>query len=178
MGRCSGGLRYVKYILLAVFVVALPLLTKKDIGVGGPAFCKYICPAGTLTAGLPLVAANPPLRDAIGGLFALKCSLAFAVFLGCLGAYRFFCKFFCPLGALYGLFNCTKIALYQLRLEKKNCVRCGACSRICKMGVDPSRAPNSPEYILCGDCVKACRFSALSSGFLRDKKTGGSPLTH
>jgi polyferredoxin len=164
------GFRYVKYLLLVVFVIALPLLMRGDIGIGAPAFCKYICPAGTLTAGLPLVTANPPLRDALGGLFALKCAVAFAVLLGCLWIYRFFCKFLCPLGAFYGLFN--KIALYQIRLEKGNCVHCGACSRICKMGVDPSRAPASPECIRCGDCVKACCFSALSAGFLSDRKAG------
>jgi polyferredoxin len=163
-----GGFRYVKYLLLVVFVIALPLLMRGDLGVGAPAFCKYICPAGTLTAGLPLTAANPSLRDALGWLFALKCSIAFAVLLGCLWVYRFFCKFLCPLGALYGLFN--KIALYQIRLEKANCVHCGACSRACKMGVDPSRTPASPECIRCGDCVKACRFSALDSGFLTGKK--------
>ncbi|MDR2175117.1 MAG: 4Fe-4S binding protein [Synergistaceae bacterium] len=172
--RCA---RYVKYALLAVFVIALPLLTKGAAGegdagkgaagIGGPAFCKYICPAGTLTAGLPLVAANPPLRRALGGLFVLKCAAALAVVLGCLGAYRFFCKFLCPLGAFYGLFN--KFSLYRVRLEKSNCARCGACFRACRMGVDPSRAPDSPECIRCGNCVKACRFSALRSGFLGEK---------
>jgi polyferredoxin len=165
--RWAGGLRCIKYLLLAAFVIAFPLLTKGDLGVGSPAFCKYICPAGTLTAGLPLTAANPPLRDAIGGLFALKGAVAFAVLLGCLRTYRFFCKFLCPLGAFYGLFN--KIAFYQIRLEKERCVHCGACSRVCKMDVDPSRTPASPECIRCGDCVKVCRFSALSAGFLLDK---------
>ena len=167
-GPWAARFRYVKYLLLVVFVIALPLLMRGDIGIGAPAFCKYICPAGTLTAGLPLVAANQPLRSALGGLFVLKCVIAFAVLVGCLWVYRFFCKFLCPLGAFYGLFN--KIALYQIRLEKGNCVHCGACSRICKMGVDPSRTPASSECIRCGDCVKACRFSALSAGFRSDKK--------
>jgi polyferredoxin len=158
--RLAKHARYVKYVLLAVFVIALPLLTKGAAGVGDPAFCKYICPAGTLTAGLPLIAANPPLRRALGGLFVLKCIVALAVVLGCLATYRFFCKFLCPLGAFYGLLN--RISLYGIRLEKGNCTRCGACSRVCKMGVDPSLTPDSAECIRCGDCVKACRFSALT----------------
>ncbi|MDR1377037.1 MAG: 4Fe-4S binding protein [Synergistaceae bacterium] len=172
--RWIGGLRYFKYFILASFVVALPLLTKESMGVGAPTFCKYICPAGTLTAGLPLVAANPPLRSALGGLFALKCAIAFATVLGCLQVYRFFCKFLCPLGAFYGLFN--KVALYRIRLEKESCSHCGACSRACKMGVDPSLAPDSPECIRCGDCVKACRFSALTSGFLAGEKNNPRTL--
>jgi polyferredoxin len=168
--------RHVKYVLLVVFVIALPLLTKGVTGTGSPAFCKYICPAGTLTAGLPLLAANPPLRRAAGGLFVLKCAIALAVVLGCLRAYRFFCKFLCPLGAFYGLFN--KIALYRIRLERGNCASCGACSRVCKMGVDPSRTPDSAECIRCGDCVKACRFSALSAGFSSDCPTWPFPALH
>ena len=155
--------RYIKYVLLVVFVIGMPLLLRGSMGLGDPAFCKYICPAGTLTAGFPLLGANPVLRKSIGWLFALKTAIAVAVILGSLAIYRFFCKYLCPLGAFYGLFN--KISLYKLRFEAKNCVNCGACSRICKMEVDPSRTPDSPECIRCGDCVKACAFSALKAGF-------------
>jgi polyferredoxin len=154
---------YVKYVLLAVFVVAMPLLARNYAGLGDPAFCKYVCPAGTLTAGLPMVGANPTLRQAVGGLFVLKCAVALAIVLGCLAIYRFFCKALCPLGAIYGLFN--RVAFYRIRLEGRNCVHCGACARACKMAVDPSRAPDSPECIRCGDCVRVCPSAALSSGF-------------
>jgi polyferredoxin len=173
--RLAKHAKHTKYALLAVFVIALPLLTKGASGIGDPAFCKYVCPAGTLTAGLPLIAANPPLRQAVGGLFVLKCAAALAVVFGCLASYRFFCKFLCPLGAFYGLFN--KISLYGIRLEKENCARCGACSRVCKMGVDPSRAPDSPECIRCGDCVKACRFSALRQGLRESPTTPSARLS-
>jgi polyferredoxin len=152
-----------KYVLLAVFVVGLPLFFRNDMGLGDPAFCKYICPAGTITAGLPLVAANPPMREAIGWLFVLKTSVAAAVVIACVSSYRFFCRVLCPLGAFYGLFN--RISLYRLRVEEHACVHCGKCASVCKMGVDPSRTQDSPECVLCGDCVKACGFSALSAGF-------------
>ena len=151
----------VKYIILVVFVLAMPALLRGDMGMGEPAFCKYICPAGTLTAGLPLLIAVPEMRDAIGWLFYLKMTIALITVLGCLFVYRFFCKIMCPLGAFYGLFN--KIALYRLKFSKENCTHCGDCSKACEMMTDPSRAPNSPECIRCGDCVKACRFSALKA---------------
>jgi len=160
------GFLYVKYVLLAVFVVGMPLLLRNFAGLGDPAFCKYVCPAGTLTAGVPLVAVNSGLRGAIGGLFALKTAIAAATVIGCLVIYRFFCKVLCPLGAFYGFFN--KVSLYRLRLEKTKCIHCGACARACKMAVDPCRAPNSPECIRCGDCVRVCRFSALRAGFTSD----------
>jgi polyferredoxin len=109
------------------------------------------------------LAANPPMRATLGGLFILKGFIAIGTIIGSLAVYRFFCKVLCPLGAIYGLFN--KVAFYRIRLAAENCVHCGACSRACKMAVDPSRVPDSPECIRCGDCVRACPASALSSGF-------------
>ena len=37
-------LRYLKYIILAVFVILLPMFATNSIGMGDPFFCKYICP--------------------------------------------------------------------------------------------------------------------------------------
>ena len=37
-------LRYLKYMILIVFVILLPLLVTNSIGMGDPFFCKYICP--------------------------------------------------------------------------------------------------------------------------------------
>ena len=165
-------LPHVKYVILVVFVLALPALFKGNMGIGHPAFCKYICPAGTLTAGLPLLATQPAMRDAIGRLFCLKSTIAVITVLGCFFIYRFFCKVLCPLGAFYGLFN--KFALYRLNYCAENCVHCGACSKACKMTVDPSLTPDSPECIRCGDCVKACNFSALKAGvFLKHTSDKG-----
>jgi polyferredoxin len=166
-------LRRIKYVLLAVFVVGLPLFFRNDMGLGDPAFCKYICPAGTITAGLPLVAANPPMRGTIGWLFVLKTSIAAAVVAACVFVYRFFCRALCPLGAFYGLFN--RISLYRLRMDENACVHCGRCAGICKMGVDPSRMPDSPECILCGDCVRTCALNALSIGFKVFDGTSAEP---
>jgi polyferredoxin len=170
--------RYIKYALLLIFVVALPLLPLNDFGLGDPAFCKYICPAGTLGAGLPLIAANPPLRAALGALFAWKLALALVIVAGCLTIYRFFFCFLCPLGAIYGLFN--RISLYQLRYRRESCVACGICRDTCRLGVDPAQNPASSECIRCGDCAAACPNKALQAGFKainneRLKNTCNSP---
>lgn len=155
--------RRVKYVLLALFVLAPPLYAAYAGVAGSPAFCKYICPAGTLTAGLPLLTVNASLRGAVGALFFWKMAVAVAVVVGCLRTLRFFCKYLCPLGAIYGLFN--RVAVYRLCLTPENCVSCGACRRVCPMDVDPARDPDSAECIRCGDCVRACGFSALRAGF-------------
>jgi len=157
------GLLRLKYIILVVFVLALPALYRGNFGIGEAVFCKYICPAGTLTAGLPLLIALPELREAMGWLFSLKAVIAFITVLGCLSVYRFFCKVMCPLGAFYSLFN--KLSLYRLSFCKESCVGCGTCAKTCKMMIVPSLTPNSPECLRCGDCVKTCPSSALKTGF-------------
>ena len=167
--------RCLKYSLLLIFVIALPLLPANDFGLGDPAFCKYICPAGTFSAGLPLIALNPPLRAALGALLVWKLVLALAITAGCLIIYRFFCRYLCPLGAIYGLFN--RISLYQLHCRKESCTACGACRDICRLGVDPARNPASSECIRCGDCAAACPNKALTAGFRTKNDTASAKIS-
>ena len=160
--------RFIKYALLLVFVIAMPLFVVNPLGMGDPAFCKYICPAGIVGAGLPLIVLNPPLRAALGVLFTWKAVLAFLILVGSAVIYRFFCRYLCPLGAIYGLFN--RISLYQLYCRKENCIQCGACRSICRLGVDPSHENTSSECIRCGDCANVCPHQALELGFRNSKK--------
>ena len=138
-------LRLVKYALLALFVVLLPLCVVDLVGQGQPWFCKYVCPSGTLLGGVPLLAANEGLRAAAGWLFRWKFALLAAVCVLSVFCLRPFCKYVCPLGAIYGLFN--RVALYRFQLDADRCTGCGACARACGMGVDPHRTPNSAECI-------------------------------
>ena len=98
------GLRLLRYAILIGFVVLLPMFAVDIIGQGSPWFCKYICPSGTLTAGIPLGATNPQLRAAMGGLFLWKFALLIFLILLSVAVYRPFCRYLCPLGAVYGLF--------------------------------------------------------------------------
>lgn len=150
--------KYVKYFILVVFVLGIPLFFKGEYA-GSPAFCEFICPAGTLEGALPLLIARPEFRDSIGLLFALKFSVLVVVIIGSVFVYRFFCKTLCPLGAFYGLLN--RISVYGLRLEKERCVSCGSCENACKMDINPIKTPNSAECIMCGKCATACPQNAL-----------------
>ena len=156
-------LKYTKYVLLAVFVILLPMLVVNFAGLGDPWFCKYICPAGTVEGALPLLAMNESLREAAGLLFAWKALLALLILVACVFLYRFFCRFLCPLGAIYGLMN--RISLHRMAVDGHRCTSCEACSRACKLDVEPYKTPNSAECIRCGDCVKACPHNALRLGF-------------
>lgn len=167
--RLPAFLRYLKYIILAVFVIILPVVATNYMGMGKPAFCQYICPAGTLEGGLPLLASHPELRQVIGKLFSLKAVILLGTILGCMSIYRFFCKALCPLGAIYGLLN--KISIYHLTVDKDKCIGCGKCAKTCKMDVDPVKNPASAECIRCGECREVCPVQAISLGFGKDKKT-------
>lgn len=158
-------LRKLKYVILVVFVILLPLYWVDIIGQGSPYFCKLICPAGTLEGGLPLVLLNPSMRSAIGWLYAWKnVLLAVTVFLSII-IYRPFCKYICPLGAIYSVFN--PISVFKYRVDNNKCTHCGACARVCKMQIDPSQTPNHLECIRCGQCKKVCAAGAISSGCLK-----------
>lgn len=144
----------VKYFILVLFVFLLPMLVVDIIGQGSPWFCQYICPSGTLTAGIPLVVMNQSLRGALGGLFLWKVTVLLAIVIMSMWIYRPFCKYLCPLGAIYSLFN--PIALYGFKVDENTCIGCKKCQKVCKMDIKVYESPNSLECIRCGDCIKAC----------------------
>ena len=153
-------LRYLKYVLLLLFVVILPLTAVNIIGQGDSWFCKYVCPSGTLMGGIPQITLNESLRSGLGLLFGWKLFILVGIAVLSVFFYRPFCKYLCPLGAIYGFFN--KISLYRYRVDLKKCTGCGACAKVCKMGVDIRKSPDSMECIRCGDCRGACPVSAIS----------------
>lgn len=152
-------LRRLRYLVLLVFVILLPLYAVDFIGQGQPWFCKYICPAGTLTAGLPLVSQNAALQEAVGWLFGWKNLVLLLLVLLSVLLWRPFCRYLCPLGAVYSLFN--PIAFRRMQVKTENCTSCGACQRACKLDIPVWKTPNSPDCVRCGDCKKSCPHKAL-----------------
>ena len=153
-------LKHLKYLILIVFVFLLPALIVNDFGTGDPWFCKYICPSGTLMAGWPLVILNDGIRGAIGFLFAWKSAILISIIVLSLIIYRPFCRYICPLGAIYGLFN--NISLYRFNVDKDTCIECKKCQEVCKINIPTYISPNSPDCIRCGDCLKVCPTGALT----------------
>ncbi len=153
-------LTYLKYVVLLVMVVLLPVLVTNQLGMGDPFFCKYLCPQGVLEGAIPLSLANSGIRSALGSLFTWKFIVLLTVIVLSIVFYRPFCKWLCPLGAFYALLN--KVSLFQMQVDQSKCVSCGKCAKVCKMDVDVTKSPNHTECIRCGMCIRACPTDAVS----------------
>lgn len=161
-------LRKLKYVILIIFVILLPLFLVDVLGQGSPYFCKLICPAGTLEGGIPLVLLNKTLRSTVGWLYAWKNLILIITIVLSIMIYRPFCKYICPLGAIYSVFN--PISVFRYQIDKDKCTHCGACAKACKMQVDPVKNANHTECIRCGLCKEVCPMAAISSGCRTQKK--------
>lgn len=155
--RADKYLRFIKYFILVFAVIILPVFVKLT-----PVFCKYLCPSGTL-AGLLLAFSDTKLFALFGGRFMWKACILACVVLASVLIYRPFCKYLCPLGAFYAIFN--KVALVGLKVDSGKCVNCKKCFHSCGMCVDPSVIPDSAECIRCGKCISVCPEGALSYSF-------------
>lgn len=151
--RFTRVLSYFKYVLLAI-VIAIPV-----IYAGIPSFCKYVCPAGTFEGALGLLS-NPHNTDffsMLGYLFTWKFCVLVVVVVASIFIYRFFCRFICPLGAIYSLF--CKISMLGVKLDKDKCIDCGLCIQGCKMDI---KHVGDHECIQCGECIAVCPVQAIS----------------
>lgn len=151
-------LKYGKYVVLFLLV-----------GVGSvflfggfakvPAFCKYLCPSGTLFGAVPLLAANEALRAQTGGLFFWKLGILLLIVVLSVKVYRPFCQYLCPLGAIYGWFN--RFSLVRIHWEKERCISCRACEKACPVALSVQEISRSAECIRCGRCMEACPAKCL-----------------
>lgn len=159
----TRGLSYLKYGILLIFVIAVPLITL------APGFCKYLCPAGTLEAGIPLTILQERLRAMTGALFTWKVAVLILILLTCVFCFRAFCRFLCPLGAIYSFFN--PVSFFGIKVDQAKCIHCDACVRHCKMDV---RKVCDRECIQCGECIGRCPASAIHYGVANGRKNPGA----
>lgn len=151
-------LSFLKYVILVFFVLIVPITYAfRDTPL--PAFCKYICPAGTLEGGITLLSnkVNESYFSMLGPLFTWKFLLLVSIVVACIFIFRMFCRFICPLGALYGLFN--KISFFGIKLNTDKCIGCNKCKTACKMDINHV---GDRECISCGECINECPTGAIS----------------
>ncbi|MBR4109311.1 MAG: 4Fe-4S binding protein [Oscillospiraceae bacterium] len=153
----TRALSYLKYAILVFFVLIVPIMYAfRDTPL--PTFCKYICPAGTLEGGIGLLSnkVNASYFSMLGPLFTWKFLLMVSILVGCVFIFRLFCRFLCPLGALYGLFN--KMSFFGVKVVQSKCTDCGLCVNHCKVDI---KHVGDQECISCGSCVDVCPTKAI-----------------
>jgi polyferredoxin len=68
---------------------------------------------------------------------------------------RFYCRFICPLGALYGILG--RFAIWRVGKTKKECRDCKLCEKTCEGGCEPSGRIRINECVLCFNCLDDCK---------------------
>ena len=151
--KATRILSYLKYVILIALVLIVPLMMSL------PGFCEFICPAGTFQGGLGLLSheVNEGLLAILGKLFTWKFTVLVLVVVGSIFIFRIFCRFLCPLGALYGFF--CRLAMLGVKLDENKCVDCGLCFTVCKMDI---KRVGDHECIHCGACIAVCPTKAIS----------------
>ncbi len=157
-------LTHFKYLFLALFIFILHGLVVDDYGYGMMWFCRFICPAGTLEAGIPMLILKPELREIVGILFYSKLTILIIFIMWMVISSRPFCRVVCPLGAIYSLFN--KHSVFKMIHDPDKCTHCQECYNNCPMGIKFYEGPNQYDCIRCLKCLnESCRFGAISYEF-------------
>lgn len=142
--------RHLKFVWLGAVVLLIAWWTQE------PWFCK-LCPAGTLEAGLPWLGWAARGSDYAEGmnfltwLFQFKIALLVGLVLLAGMMKRPFCRFVCPLGAMFGLTN--KVSMLRLNVNTETCTECGLCARTCPMDLKPHTDVGSIDCIRCYACT-------------------------
>ncbi len=151
-------LSFFKYVVLVLFVFIVPITYAiRDLPL--PSFCKYICPIGTIEGGLGLLSnkVNESYLSMLGPLFTWKFMLMISIVVGSIFIFRLFCRFICPLGGFYGLFN--KFSMFGVKVDESKCTHCNLCIAHCKVDI---RHVGDQECINCGECIDVCPTKAIS----------------
>ena len=144
--------RYIKYLVLVLLVIVLPYIT-------GELWFSKLCPAGTLTAGVPWALWNPAnpstgqtvLPHGPGVMFYVALLILSGFLVWFVLSKRPFCKVACPMGAIFSLFN--RFSLIRLEASPK-CNGCNACHARCPTDLDIYTEVDSPECIRCLACTQ------------------------
>lgn len=139
--KIDRPLRYLKYLVLLITV----FYAWKTAGL-------WMSPYDPWSAYAHL----PEGLGSVWGESAVGLILLVITLIGSLLYDRFFCKYLCPMGALYGILG--KVSPFKVVRNEDTCSNCGKCNRSCPMNIDIQNAKEvkSAECINCQLCVLEC----------------------
>jgi polyferredoxin len=73
---------------------------------------------------------------------------------------RFYCRYICPLGALFGILS--RFAIFRIGKNRSECINCEVCEKNCEGACSPTSRIRVNECVLCMNCIKDCRHDLMS----------------
>jgi ferredoxin len=139
--KIDRPLRYLKYIILVITAV----FAWKTAGLWMAPYDPWSV-YGHLSEGFKTIWAE----SAVGVV------LLIVTIIGSMVYDRFFCKYLCPMGALYGVIG--KISPFKIVRDESACISCGMCSKVCPVNIDVQTLQEikSAECLNCQICVLDC----------------------
>ncbi|MHC4425906.1 MAG: 4Fe-4S binding protein [Planctomycetota bacterium] len=153
----------IKYIVLVflLFMAAFPSIgATLQVGLLDP------IPLISRSFNLALVAVVDRLFNvtSVTGRFYEGAWLIFAIFSAALllnlVVPRFYCRFICPLGALFGVIS--RFAIWRIGKMQEPCTDCKLCENACEGGCEPSGRIRISECVLCFNCRQDCKDEVIA----------------
>lgn len=138
--KVDSVLKYVKYLVL-IFVIAAIWTTGTHA----------LSSTNPWSAFADITQFPGVLADYTIG-FALLVLIAFGAFF----IERFFCRYLCPLGAVFSIVS--KLRIFKINKPNDKCGKCRLCTNNCAMGIPlyKMNKVNSGECINCLKCIETC----------------------
>ncbi|MBW9153112.1 FMN-binding protein [Clostridium estertheticum] len=133
-------LKYVKYVVLLLLVIVVWTMGSKVLDTTSPwdAFAQI--------TNFPQV-----LFD-----YTIGVALLLLITIGALFVERFFCRYLCPLGAVFNILS--KIGILKIKKPSDKCGKCRLCTNNCSMGLSLYKVESvcGGDCINCFKCIEAC----------------------
>ena len=138
--KVDNLLKYIKYVVLLFILIFIWTTGSKLFTTSSPwdAFAQI--------TNLKEVMSN----------FTIGFALLVLITAGSVFIERFFCRYLCPLGALFTILS--KVSLFKIKKSKDKCGNCRACTNNCSMGIPLYKFNDihGGECINCLKCVEIC----------------------
>ena len=173
----SKGLKWLKYSILLLTILSIPVLGILLVGLLDP-----LSNFGRILANLirPLIILLNNLlallfesmnsyiiypvdikEISIAGFFFSFIVLTTLLFMS-IKRGRLFCNTICPVGTLLGLIS--KMAIFKIKINENDCDSCGMCATVCKAECinDDSKEIDFERCVVCFNCIHECPTSAIN----------------